>query len=171
MNKKSTSQIASFLVFGLITWGMVSCNSSDTQHNPITNSETTQPTQKKEVVETDPSISISNGQAVIRYEMTPEDFVSSKETHWRWVGDRVLKALKNPDVNTIQLIVVDNCKDEKGNISKYESKLNFDNKTVLEFRTYKDRDSFVYNCGEWTAAVFKWYRCGFDEANQMMHYD
>jgi len=79
MNKKSTSQIASFLVFGLITWGMVSCNSSDTQHNPITNSETTQPTQKKEVVETDPSISISNGQAVIRYEMTPEDFVSSKE--------------------------------------------------------------------------------------------
>ena len=144
-----------FIWFG----GWKSCGSSKSKDN-----------KTKTEQHDDKGISINGGVATIRYEMTPEDFVSSKETHWRWVGDRVLLALKNQTVTSIELIIIDSCKDQKGNISKYESKINFNSNIVREFRTYKDRDSFVYNCAEWTSAVFKWYRCGFDEVYQSMHY-
>jgi len=50
---------------------------------------------------------------------------------------------KYPNANTLTVKIIDECKDFKGNISNYETKLEFKSKEIKEWSTYKDLGSFT----------------------------
>lgn len=101
----------------------------------------------------------SNGEGLITHN-TASDW--NTEATLRQLGQEVWKfCQEHPDAKKLTLVINDECKDYKGNVSNYESKIIFDEGKIKEFATYKDDDSFNKNCFEFGFEIATgWKPCG-----------
>jgi hypothetical protein len=85
-----------------------------------------------------------------------------KDATFRGIASDVLQFSSNhPDATKLVLIVIDECKDGKGNITNFESKIIFNQTELKEFAEYKDADSFNKNCTTFTYKILRdWHPCG-----------
>ena len=102
--------------------------------------------------------SYSNNEGLIRH-FTGKDY--DRNAMYRKIGEDVWDFVQNyPDANKLKLIIIDECKDSKGNISNYETTILFNKLELKEFLTYKDEFSFNKNCYELGAKLLDWHPCG-----------
>lgn len=80
----------------------------------------------------------------------------------RGIASDVFKFSSNhSDATKLILIVVDECKDEKGNKTNFESTIVFNQTEIKEFAEYKDVQSFYKNCTTFNYKLLHdWHPCG-----------
>ena len=102
--------------------------------------------------------SISNGMGIIMHE-SAKDW--NKSYTAESVGEKVWKFCNdNPNATKLVITIIDDCKDMKGNKSRYESKIVCNRDEIKEFATYQDSYSFNKNCMDWGIKLFDWKPCG-----------
>jgi hypothetical protein len=80
---------------------------------------------------------------------------------YRKLGEKVWQfSQDHPKASKLTLIIIDECRDKKGNLSNYETKITFDSTAIAEYRTYKEASSFNKNCYEFSAKLLNWSPCG-----------
>jgi|GEM_PF-4095882 len=100
----------------------------------------------------------SNGEGVIKHN-TGKDW--DKDAMYRKMGEEVWQFSKDhPDASKLTLVIIDECKDSKGNVSNYETKIQFNSKDISEYSTYKESSSFNKNCYEFGIKLLEWHPCG-----------
>jgi hypothetical protein len=62
-----------------------------------------------------------------------------------------------PELNELKVIIIDVCKDYKGNKRKDTTIINVNKEELVEYRTYKDEISFK-SCPDWSFKMFNWSR-------------
>jgi hypothetical protein len=104
------------------------------------------------------NVTYSNGEGVIKHN-TGKDW--DKDAMYRNMGDEVWKfSQDHPDASKLTLVIIDECKDLKGEISNYETKIQFNSTDIREYSTYKESSSFNNNCYEFGIKLLEWHPCG-----------
>lgn len=102
--------------------------------------------------------SYSNGIGTITH-YTAKDY--NRNSMLKKMGEEVWALCKDhPEVKKINLIIVDECKDSKGNIEEYSQTITFKRKSINEFLEYQTASSFNQNCYEFGLGLLEWKPCG-----------
>ncbi len=102
--------------------------------------------------------SFSNGEGEIKHN-TGKDW--DKDAMYRKMGEEVWQfSQDHPDATKLTLIIIDECKNTKGEVSNYESKIIFNSSDISEYSTYKESASFNKNCYEFGLKLLEWHPCG-----------
>ena len=94
-----------------------------------------------------------------------------KNAMLRKMGEEVLIFCKDhPEAKKINLVIVDECRDLKGNVEEISQTISFDRKSIKEFLKYQTVSSFNKNCYEFGIGMLKWVPCSrqvkkFEENN------
>jgi hypothetical protein len=102
--------------------------------------------------------SFSNGEGVIKHN-TGKDW--DKDAMYRKMGEEVWQfSQDHPDATKLTLIIIDECKNMKGEVSNYETKIIFNSSDISEYSTYKESASFNKNCYDFGIKLLEWHPCG-----------
>jgi hypothetical protein len=61
-----------------------------------------------------------------------------------------------PTLNDLKVVIIDECKDYKGNLRKDTTEFHVLAEELNEYRTFKDELSFEKNCSKWNYRLFLW---------------
>lgn len=120
---------------------------------------------KEEVAAEKEAFVYENGIGTIKH-YTAKDW--DKDAMIKNMGEKVWKfSCEHPDAKKLNLDIIDECKDEKGNKTNFEWSLSFNNSEIKEYSEYKDVVSFNNNCFQFDEKIRKeWWPCG----NHPTHY-
>ncbi len=77
------------------------------------------------------------------------------------LGEKVWEFCKdNPSAKELNIVISDECKDSKGSVTNFETKIKIGQEEIKEFSSYKDASSFTKNCYEWGFKLLDWKPCG-----------
>ena len=78
--------------------------------------------------DSDGSYTFKNGEGIIKH-YTGKDW--DKDAMYKKMGEKVWKfSNDHPDAKKLTLIIIDECKDTKGDISNYETKITFNSRDI-----------------------------------------
>jgi hypothetical protein len=85
----------------------------------------------------------------------------NQEATMKKLGEKVWEFCKdNPSATELNIVISDECKDSKGSVTNFETKIKIGQEEIKEFSSYKDALSFNKNCYEWGFKLLDWKPCG-----------
>ncbi len=105
----------------------------------------------------DSTVTYKDGAGQIKHDSSGD---WDQESTRKKIGEKVWKFCQDhPEPTSLFISIQDECTDPKGNVSKSQSFLFFNEDDLNEFETYKDDYSFTHNCMEFLLEIGTWQPC------------
>lgn len=111
-----------------------------------------------------------NGVWTLTYMPDESGVFIGQDSEWEICRGQAYQALiANPNITSLNIKIIDDCEDTKGNKSKFQSIIKCNGEDIRELRTYKTEQKFREFCDEWRFMQTQWYRCGWDGLQGIQH--